>query len=108
MLARFAGPIGIALLASGFVVQLIDQLVKPGGPFDRRYRRNIETEFAVLTSKKEKEEITQGRRELRVTTMSGLRGPTDQVRSNQDFIKEGIRLTDLDQVLAKNIGVANI
>ena len=58
---------------------------------------------------REKEEISQGRRIIRVTTTSGLRGVSDQVRSNLDYYKQGKRVFDLDgTLLSQNTGVGNI
>ena len=108
VIAKFAAPIGIALLAAGLIKNIIDELVKPGGPFDRRFRRNVQQEIAKLTSLKEKAEIAQGKRTFRVTTIAGLTGESTQVRSNLDYIKNGILIYDIDGQLNKGIGAGTI
>lgn len=106
--SRLAWPIASALIAIGFAQQLIGEWTKPGGIMDRRFKRDLSKESTRLSSLQEKAEITAGRRVIRVTTTSGLRGDSSQVRSSYDVIKKGIRIYDLNGQMAKGIGLGTI
>jgi hypothetical protein len=96
----FGGIYGMIALAAMEVGQaIIDMMVAPGGILDRRFKRDISKEEVKMFDLREKEEISQGRRIIRVTTSSGLRGTSDQVRSNLDYYKQGKRIFDLDGTL---------
>ena len=96
----FGGIYGMIALAAMEVGQaIIDMMVAPGGILDRRFKRDISKEEVKMFVLREKEEISQGRRIIRVTTSSGLRGTSDQVRSNLDYYKQGKRIFDLDGTL---------
>lgn len=76
-LARKIIPVIIPLmLAAGFVQTIMQELIKPGGLFDRRLRINIEAQLLKLTKRKETAELREGVRELRVTAVLGQRGPS--------------------------------
>lgn len=106
--SRLAWPIGAALIAIGFVENIIGELTKPGGIWDRRFKRDYSRESQILSNRSEKAEITAGRRVIRVTSISNLRGTEANVRSNLDYVKSGIRVYDLNGVLSKNVGVGTI
>ena len=89
----------IALAAIEVGQSVIEMMIAPGGLWDRRFKRDIGKEEVKMFDLREKEEINQGRRIIRVTTSSGLRGTTDQVRSNLDYYKQGKRIFDLDGTL---------
>ena len=98
----------IALVAYEMIQTVIGQLLTPGGPLDRRFKRDIKKESVRLMELDRKEEISTGRRIVRVTTNSNLRG-VGQARSNLDYYKNGQRIFDLDgQLLSKNIGVGDV
>lgn len=106
--ARLAGPIGAALIAVGFVQQIVGILQGPGGLFDRRFKRKIEEEQVKFTDLREKAEIAAGRRVLRVSTISNLRD-SSQSFSNLDTIKRGVLLYDTEgHNLSKGTGVYEI
>jgi len=98
----------VGLLVIEMVQGFIQTMLAPGGLWDRRFKRDIGKEEQKFTDLREKEEITQGRRIIRVTTNIGLRGVTDQVRSNLDLYSSGKRIFDLDGTLmTKNTGWGN-
>lgn len=106
--AKLALPIGAALIAVGFVENVIKELTRPGGVFDTRFKRDYAKESTRLSSLQEKAEISAGRRVLRVSTTASLRGESSQVRSNYDIIKKGVRIYDLNGQMAKGIGLGTI
>ena len=94
----------IELISSAF-----DSWFKPGGLGDIRFKRIIADEVIKVFDLREKEDITQGRRTIRVTTSSALRGTDNQVRSNLDMIANGKRIFDLDGTLmTQNTGVGSV
>lgn len=98
----------VALIVVEMVQEIASMIFREGGPFDRRFKRDITKESVRSIDLREKEEISQGRRIVRVTTVSGLRGPS-QVRSNLDLYKQGQRLFDIDgSLIAKNTGVGKV
>lgn len=101
-------PIAAITTITSLVEDLMDKWVAPGGILDRRFRRNVREESLKLTNLSEKAEISAGRRVIRVTTISGLRGDDAQVRSNLDYVKSGVRIYDFNGVLSKNVGVGTI
>lgn len=104
LVTKLVAPIGAALLAVGFVETIISELFKPGGMFDVRFKRNFKKESNILTSLEEKMEIRAGRRIIRTTTISGIRGATQQQFSTLDQLKHGIAPYDLNgSAAARNI-----
>jgi len=104
------GVYGMIIMA---VIELIssamDSYFKPGGLGDIRFRRSIKDEVIKVFDLKEKEDITQGRRTIRVTTSSALRGTDNKVRSNLDILANGKRVFDLDGTLmTQNTGVGSV
>jgi len=98
----------IALVVYEMVSEVVNMFLAPGGPWDRRFKRDIKNETVKLLDLTQKEDISQGRRVIRVTTNSGLRG-TGQVASSLDSYKRGIRVFDLDgHMMSKNIGVGEV
>jgi len=76
------------MLAFGFVTTITNELIKPGGVFDRRLRINVEDQFFKLADRKETAEFREGVRELRVTAVTGQRGPSP-VSNVKDFFRRG-------------------
>ncbi len=72
----------IALIAYEAVLFVIDQLMKPGRWLDRRYRRISREETLNFYERTLQEELRHGYQEVRVTTISGLRGGASQVNGN--------------------------
>jgi len=77
-----------AMLAFGLIQTISQELIRPGGAFDRRLRINIEAQFFKLSNRKEIAELREGVRELRVTAVSGQRGPSP-VSNVKDFFRKG-------------------
>ena len=101
------GMIAVAVLEVG--QQILQMMLAPGGLWDRRFKRDVSNEQVKFSDLRVKEEISQGRRIVRVTTSSGLRGVTDQVRSNLDWYANGKRIFDLDGTLmTQNTGVGDV
>jgi len=59
------GPIAIAFLAKTIIDTVMEELLKPGGLFDRRFKRNFEDEFNTLRSRESKGEIRAGLKQIR-------------------------------------------
>jgi hypothetical protein len=68
----------IALLAVEVTKWAIDEMMKPGRPLDRRFRRKAQDEIFLFNERKEQQELRQGFKEVRVTTVQGLRGVASQ------------------------------
>ena len=107
MMGGIYGMIAMAIIE--LASSLIDTAFKPGGMADVRFKRSIKDEVIKVFDLKEKEDITQGRRTIRVTTSSALRGTSNNVRSNLDIIANGQRVFDLDGTLiTQNTGAGSV
>lgn len=107
-LARFAFKfvpfIGTALIAQGFIDQIIEELIRDGGFFDRRLKITIGKQFLKLTKRKETAEISRGKKTLRVTSSPAIRGPTTAIFNSQQGIKRGIPvIAENQEALAKGV-----
>ena len=99
----------IAMAVIELVSTVVSTAFKPGGMADVRFKRSIKDEVIKVFDLKEKEDITQGRRTIRVTTSSALRGTSNNVRSNLDIIANGQRVFDLDGTLiTQNTGAGSV
>ncbi len=87
---------------------VLDTALAPGGLMDRRFKRTIQKESLKFSSLKEKSEINFGNRIIRVTTIGSQRGGNSQVRSNLDYIKNGVDIFDVNGALHKGIGAGTI
>lgn len=58
-------PIAIAFFAKTIFETVMEELLKPGGLFDRRFKRNFENEFNTLRSRQSKGEIRAGLKQIR-------------------------------------------
>ena len=67
-------PLAIVTTIVEVAVSIFQEMLKPGGPLDRRFKRVIGDEIAATTSLQEKEEINQGFKVIRISTQPGLRG----------------------------------
>lgn len=74
--------VGIALLIFEMIQFIIAELMKPGRWLDRRFRRIVQQEVLLFTEAQLQQELRQGFKEVRVTTMEGLRGGSGQVGGN--------------------------
>ncbi len=73
-IAKFIPHIAIALAALGIAKQIRDLLIGPGGPFDVRFRRDIQEEVLSSVEREEKANIRQGLVIVRITSTPTLRG----------------------------------
>lgn len=80
--AKGAGIAGIALLFIEIVKFIIDQLMQPGRALDTRFKKLIDKQILIFTDRKEQAELRQGFKEVRITTIQGLRGGAGQVGGN--------------------------
>ena len=85
-----------AMLAFGLIQTIQNELLRPGGIFDRRLRINVEDQFFELSDRKEIAQLREGVRELRVTAVSSQRGPSP-VSNVKDFFKKGRPFINPDQ-----------
>ena len=74
--------VGLALMIYEMIQFLIAELMKPGRWLDRRFRRIVQQEVLLFTEAQLQQELRQGFKEVRVTTMEGLRGGSGQVGGN--------------------------
>jgi len=72
----------IALLVYETILFVLDQLMAPGRPLDRRFKRIARLETMNFYERTLQEELRHGYQEMRVTTMAGLRGGQSQVNGN--------------------------
>ena len=105
-----AGIYGMVVMIVMEVFQsVIDFAYRPGGPLDKRFKRDMSKEDVRMIDLREKSDISQGRRIVRVTTSSSLRGTDSQARSSLDIYKSGQRVFDMDGTfMIKNTGVAEV
>lgn len=81
--ATKGGIIGIiALIVYELTLFVLDELMKPGRPLDRRFKRIARLETMNFYDRIQQEELRHGYQEIRVTTMPGLRGGQSQVNGN--------------------------
>ncbi len=88
--AKGAGILALALIIQEAVKMILDGLLKPGGIWDRRFRRLIQSEILAFQSREFKHMLRQGFRSVIVTSSPGLRitpgGPTGTVSYSHDFV----------------------
>jgi hypothetical protein len=81
-LVRGGIAVGIALLIFEMIQFIISESMKPGRWLDRRFRRIVQQEVLLFTEAQLQQELRQGFKEVRTTTMEGLRGGSGQVGGN--------------------------
>jgi len=74
--------VGVALLLYEIVMFIINEAMKAGRFLDRRFRRVAAEEVLGFINRKEQQELRQGFKDIRVTTIQGLRGGMGQVTGN--------------------------
>jgi len=72
----------IALIVYEITLFVLDELMKPGRPLDRRFKRIARLETMNFYERTLQEELRHGYLEIRVTTQAGLRGGQSQVNGN--------------------------
>jgi len=105
-----AGIYGMIIMGVMEIVNTaIDFMFRPGGAMDKRFKREMGKEDVKMMDLSQKSDINQGRRIVRVTSSSNLRGTDSQVRSSLDVYKSGQRIFDMDgSFMVKNTGVGTI
>lgn len=72
----------LALIIYEISLFVLDEMMKPGRPLDRRFKRIASLEVMNFYERQLQEEIRHGYQEIRVTTRTGLRGGASQVNGN--------------------------
>ena len=67
-------PLAIVTTVISIVKGILDQALAPGGPLDRRFRRQIDEEIVNATSLEKKQQTNQGFRVVRTQLYPSLRG----------------------------------
>jgi hypothetical protein len=81
-------PLTIITTIVGLVQSVLDAALAPGGPLDRRFRRQIDKESANTISLEKKNEINQGFKIIRTQTHPSIRGESgtsSSARVNQIY-----------------------
>ena len=85
------------------MTSVINELIKPGGPFDRRLRINIEDQHLKLSDRDVIADLRGGTRDFRVTSIAAQRGPSPNVNF-KDIFRQGLPFISMDQErLEKNL-----
>lgn len=91
-------PIAAIMTVVSTVQLVISEMFKPGGQFDRRYRRIIKDEISGSVEQTQKQEIKQGSKVVRVETIAGVRGERGLNSSLSNLISNNsVYLNDLHQ-----------
>ena len=89
-------PIAVIMTIISTAQLVVSEMFKPGGEFDRRYRRVISNEIAGSLEQEKKQAIKQGSKVVRVETIAGVRGERGLNSSLSNLISNnGIYLNDL-------------
>jgi hypothetical protein len=79
-----------ALIAEKFIEQIVEELLKPGGYFDRRFKLLIEKLVNPLLDRQRQADIRQGFAQVRISSFIGARGVRrGQVGTNLGGINRG-------------------
>ena len=81
-LAKGGIAITLVFLFMTIIQFAIEELMKPGRPLDRRFKRLASREIEIFTLRQEQAELNLGIKTLIVTTKPGLRGGQGQVSGN--------------------------
>lgn len=96
-LARIPGfsEIIIGIIFSKVVLDMLTEFMfGVSGPFDRRFKRQLEKELANTLDRGRKAEISQGFRVIRMTSFSGDRNPGGRIGNTLEAIYNGKPLLD--------------
>lgn len=81
-LIKIVSVVGIAFLIAEIVKFVLDEAMKPGRMLDRRFRLTASEEVMNFWTHQEQEMLRRGFKDIRVSSMSGLRGGASQVSGN--------------------------
>lgn len=97
-LAKFATRAFLPLAVVTTIVEVahtvLDQLLKPGGLWDIRFKRNIKEEIASASERTLKAQITQGLKVIRMTSYSGQR--SQAYAGTVEAHKAGVPIYDMN------------
>lgn len=94
-IAPIAGPIGVAFLIQSVSEQIINELIRPGGILDRRFKRDFEREANAFRTRQDKGLIRAGIKEIRVSSGGRARRATkDTVSTTLNTSKVGFFADD--------------
>jgi len=89
-------PIAAIMTVVSTVQIVVSEMFKPGGEFDRRYRRVIQDEISASVDQERKQAIKQGSTVVRVETIAGIRGERGLNSNLSNLISNnGVYLNDL-------------
>jgi len=94
MASRAFIPLAIVTTIVEMGMMVIGEALKPGGPLDRRFKRDAKNEVGNTLSLEKKAEINQGFRVVRVSTQPLVRGEAGTTSSLQDPIKYDLGLAN--------------
>lgn len=98
-LQKLTPVLGPLFIAWGVVDFWLDYMFKAGGPFDRRYKRNLITEVSKTTDRNLKGLLRQGYAEVRITSIPNLRNGRNLVQTNLNLVsKSQIQNQDLEML----------
>lgn len=91
-----AGPIGALFLVQAISQGVIEELTRPGGILDIRFKRDFEREFAVFRTREDKGLIRAGIKEIRVSSGGGAgkRATKNTVQTTLNAAKVGFFADD--------------
>jgi len=84
-----AGILFIVAIAIEVAKFLIEELFKPGRPFDIRFREQIDKQIIKFLTRKEQQELRQGFKSIITTTIGGLRGDSLRGQLGGNFYSGG-------------------
>ncbi len=76
-------PIAVITTITGLIKTGLDTLLAPGGPFDRRFKRDISNEVVSTLDRAKKAEIAQSLTIIRVSTNAGVRGTASTIQGER-------------------------
>jgi len=86
---KFAIPVAIASAIFALVAEIIDILMRPGGPLDRRLRIIIDNQVVRFLSRQDKADLNIGLKNIRITTRPRLRGGQGKTSGNFEDLRAG-------------------
>ncbi len=78
--SKGAGVLFLATLIGAAVQYILFELMKPGRPFDRRFKREVRNEILLFNNAREQQELRQGFKSVIVTSIGYLRA--HQIQGN--------------------------
>lgn len=91
-----AGPLAVAFLIQTVSEQIINELIRPGGILDRRFKRDFDREADIFRTREDKGLIRAGIKEIRVSSggAAGKRATKNTVSTTLNAAKVGFFADD--------------